>query len=166
MQQLLKKQKEISITRTTISLISLKSRHQNSFFLSPTNKSETQNIIPSLDSNKSVGPSSITIKILKLLKNNISSQLADILNILFSTGIFPTILKVAKVVPLCKKDSKLKFSNYRPISLLSNIEKILEKVMYNRVYKFFTKNNHTYPLRFGSLAVFYFSCLNQSDWRY
>ena len=86
---------------------------------------------------------------LKLLKNDISSQLADIFNISFSTGVFPTILKVAKVVPVYKKDSKLDFSNYRPISLLSNIEKILEKLMYNRVYNFFTKNNLIYPLQFG-----------------
>ena len=55
------------------------------------------------------------IRILKLLKNNISTQLADTLNISFSTGVFPTILKVAKVVLVHKKDSKLDFSNYRPI---------------------------------------------------
>ena len=61
----------------------LKSRH-NSFFLSLTNKSEIQNIISSLDSNKSVGPSSIPMKIIKLLKNDISSQLTDIFNISFS----------------------------------------------------------------------------------
>ena len=127
----------------------LKNRHHNSFFLSPTSKSEILSIISSLNSNKSVGPNSITIKILKLLKNDISSQLADIFNISFSTGVFPTILKVAKVVPVYKKDSKLDFSNYRPISLLPNIEKILEKLMYNRVYNFFTKNNLIYPLQFG-----------------
>ena len=103
----------------------LKNRTQNSFFLSPTNKSEIQNI-SSLDSNKSVGPNSIPAKILKLLKNAISSQLADIFNVSFSTGVFPTILKIAKIVLVYKKDSKLDFSIYRPISLLSNIEKILE----------------------------------------
>ena len=48
-------------------------------------------------------------KILKLLKNDISGQLAEIFNILFSTGVFPVILKVAKVVPAYKKDPKLEF---------------------------------------------------------
>ena len=76
-----------------------------------------------MNSNKSVGPNSIPTRILKLLKNDISTQLADIFNISFSTGVFPTILKVAKVVPVHKKDSKLDFSNYRPISLLSNIKR-------------------------------------------
>ena len=106
-------------------------------------------ITSSLNSNKSVGRNSIPAKILKLLKNDIFSQLADIFNISFSTGVCPTILKVAKVVLVYKKDSKLDFSNYWPISLLSNIEKILEKLMNNRVYNFFTKNNPVYPLQFG-----------------
>ena len=70
------------------------------------------------------------------------------MNISFSTGVFPTILKVAKVIPICKKDSKLDLSNYRPSSLLSNIEKI-DNLIYNRVYNFFTKNNLIYPLQFG-----------------
>ena len=43
------------------------------------------------------------------------------------TSVFPPVLKTAKVVPVFKKDSKLNYGNYRPISLLSNIEKILEK---------------------------------------
>ena len=41
------------------------------------------------------------------------------------TGVFPSVLKTAKVVPVFNEDSKLDFSNYRPISLLSNVEKIL-----------------------------------------
>ena len=84
--------------------------------------------ISSLDSNTSVGPNSFLSKILKLLKNDISSQLSEILNISFSSGIFPSILKTAKVIPVHKKDSKLDFSNYRRISLLSNIENILENM--------------------------------------
>ena len=48
-----------------------------------------------------------------------------------------------------KKDSKLDFSNYCPISLLSNVEKMLEKSMYNRIYKFFSDNNLIYSLQFG-----------------
>ena len=90
-----------------------------------------------MNSNKSVGPNSIPTRILKLLKNDISTQLADIFNISFSTGIIPTIVKVAKVVPVHKKDFELDFFNYRPISLLSNIEKILERLIYNRIYNFF-----------------------------
>ena len=52
------------------------------------------------------------------------------------TGVFPYVLKTAKVIPVFKKDSKLDYSNYHPISLLSNIEKILEKLSYKRLNTF------------------------------
>ena len=64
------------------------------------------------------------------------------------TGVFPSVLKTAKVVPVFKKDSKLDYSNYHPISLLSNIEKIIEKLMYKRLYTFLN-NNIKYNLQFG-----------------
>ena len=127
----------------------LKNRSNISFFVSPTDKKEKENVISSLDSNKSVRPNSIPTKVLKLLKNDISSQLSEVFNISFSSGIFPSILKTAKVIPVHKKDSKLDYSNYRPILLLSNIEKILERLMYNRIYKFFFDNNLIYSLQFG-----------------
>ena len=53
--------------------------------------------------------------------------------------VFPSVLKTAEVVPVFKKDSKLYYSNYRPISLLSNIEKIL-----TRLYTFLNNNNVIY----------------------
>ena len=118
----------------------LRNRSNISYFVNPTDKTEIENVISSLDSNKSVGPNSIPTKILKLLKNDISSQLSEI---------FPSILKTAKDIPIHNKDSKLKFSNYRLISLLSNIEKFLERLMYNRMYKFFSDNNLIYSLQFG-----------------
>ena len=86
---------------------------------------------------------------MKLLKNDISSQLSELFNISFFSGVFPSILKIAKVVPVHKKDSKLDFSRYCPISLLFNFEKILERFMYNKICKFFSDNNLIYFLQFG-----------------
>ena len=85
---------------------------------------------------------------MKLITNSIFIQLSEIFNIFFASGVFPSTLKAAKVIPVHKKDSKLDFSNYCPISLLSNIEKTLEKLMYNRMYKFFSDNNLIYSLQF------------------
>ena len=65
------------------------------------------------------------------------------------TGVFPSVLETAKVVSVFKKDSKLDYGNYRPISLLSNIEKILEKLMCKRLYTFANNNNIIYNLQFG-----------------
>ena len=103
----------------------LKNRSDISFFVSPTDKTEIENVISSLDSNNFVERYSIPTKILKILKTYISSQLSDIFNISFSSSVFPSVIKT-KVIPVHKKDSKLDFSNYRPISLLSNIGKILQ----------------------------------------
>ena len=64
------------------------------------------------------------------------------------TGVFPSVLKTAKVVTVFKKDSKLDYSNYRPISPLSNIEQIFEKRMYKRIYNFLYNNNIIYNLQF------------------
>ena len=106
----------------------LSSTNTSTFFLTPTDKNEISFIVSSLDSHKSSGPNSILVKILKLLKNDISQQLSDIFNMSFLTGQFPSVLKTAKVIPIHKKQSKVDYANYRPISLLSNIEKIIEKI--------------------------------------
>ena len=127
----------------------LSNESSTTIFLQPTDKEEITNIISSLNSNKASGPNSIPYRILFLLKNEISKQLADLFNISFITGVFPSVLKTAKVVPVFKKDSKLDYNNYRPISLLSNIEKILEKLMYKRLYTFLNINNAIYNLQFG-----------------
>ena len=71
------------------------------------------------------------MKRLKLLKNDISNQLAGIFNISFFTGTFPTILKIAKVDPAYEKDSKSNFSNYQLILLLPNIEYIQYLILSN-----------------------------------
>ena len=62
------------------------------------------------------------------------------------TGIFRSVPKIEKVVTVFKKDSKLGYSNYRSISLLSNIEKILEKLMYKGLYTFLDNKNFMYDL--------------------
>ena len=105
--------------------------------------------ITSLNNNKSSGPYSIPIKILQLIKNDIAKPLSQIINLSFSTGHFPSNLKTAKVIPIFKKDSPLKCSNYRPISLLSNIDKIFEKLMFSRIIKFLETSHCIYPLQFG-----------------
>ena len=127
----------------------LKNRNNNTLFISPTDEVEVISCISSLNSNKSSGPYSIPVNILHLMKADIAKPLSQIINLSFSTGQFPSQLKVAKVIPVFKKDSPLVCSNYRPISLLSNIDKIIEKLMYSRVIKFLEVTNCIYPLQFG-----------------
>ena len=69
-----------------------------------------------------------------MVKNGIAKPLSDIINLSFSTG--PSKLqKTANVIHIFKKDSSLECGNYRPISLLSNTDKIFEKLMY--IYLFY-----------------------------
>ena len=102
-----------------------------------TDKEEIANNISSLNFNKAYDP-----------ENEILTRLVDLFNLSFMTDVFPSVLKTAKVVPDFKKDSKLDHGNYRSISLLSNIEKILEKFMCKRLYTFFDNKYIIYDLQF------------------
>ena len=120
------------------------------FFINPTDEYEIINIINNLSSNKATGPHSIPTDILQLIKCNISKPLSEILNLSFSTSIYPDKLKIAKVMSVFKdKGSPLQCMNYRPISLLSNINKIYERLMYSRLYNFLNLHNCIYDLQFG-----------------
>ena len=84
-----------------------------------------------------------------ILIKHVSKQLVDLFNLSFSYGSFSSVLKTAKVVSVFKKGSKLACRNYCPISLLSNVEKILEKLTYKWVYNFLTENSIFYDFQFG-----------------
>ena len=120
-----------------------------SFFLSPTVPGEITKIIDALDHTKSAGPNGIPVLLLKSFKQFFSTWLAKLINLCFETGIFPDLLKLAKVHPLHKKESKLNYLNYRPISLLSVFSKIYEKLMYTRIYSYLDSNNLIYNKQFG-----------------
>lgn len=121
----------------------------NTFFLSPTDPGEVLSYINSLNLEKSSGPNSISNKILILLKFEIAVHLSKLINLSFSSGVFPDLLKIAKVIALFKKGSPLDCSNYRPISLLSNVEKIFEKIIFKRLYNFIKHNNILFFRQFG-----------------
>ena len=128
----------------------LKNQNPNSIFLRPTTPEEIFKIIGDFSDSKSSGPNSIPIRILKLLNIEISKPISTLINRSFDKGVFPSVLKISKVIPVFKnKGSPLEVSNYRPISLLSNIEKIYEKAMYSRIMDFLTRFKQIYPKQFG-----------------
>ena len=121
----------------------------NSFLLFPTTATEIETEINGLNPTKSVGPFSILIKILKTLRVLLSEPLAYLYNRSFLTGVVPEKLKVARVIPVYKKGSKTVMNNYCPISLLSVFNKLLEKLMYNRLASFLEKNEILFHGQFG-----------------
>ena len=87
-----------------------------------------------------------------LIKNSfdlISEPLTQLINLSLTTGVFPDKLKVAKVIPIYKAENREHFSNYRPISLLTNFSKIFERVMYKRLITFVEQYEILYCYQFG-----------------
>ena len=124
--------------------------NENSFFFRPTNKDEILLTINKLESGKSSGPNSIPSTILELIKYEIASPLAEIANLSFETGIYMNKLKMSHVLPIYKDTGNLlDCSNYRPISLLSNLNKIFEKIVHSRLYDFLERCNIIYMNQFG-----------------
>ena len=121
-------------------------------FLTPATPREIYDIISAFDIKKSLGPNSIPVYILKISNNFFSDKLTDIINLSFKTGIFPDLCKLAKIIPIFKKDSPLLCENYRPISLLPIFSKIFEKVICERMYDFAEQNKLIYERQFGFRA--------------
>ncbi len=95
------------------------------------------------------GYNDISMKIIKSVKNILAYPLAMIINQMLHTGIFPDLLKIAKVTPIYKKDDESIFSNYRPISLIPVISKSFEKVIFIHTYEYFEKEKVFYEGQYG-----------------
>ena len=126
----------------------LKNRNQFELIIAHISEEEVLNIIKALP-NKSSGPTSIPLRLLHDVSDLIITPLCHIINLSFTTGIFPDILKVTKVVAIHKGGSTQELNNFRPISLLSIFDKIIEKLMHKRVYEFLEDHNILYELQFG-----------------
>ena len=98
---------------------------------------------------KAAGPFCIPVRILKIIRHVVSRTLEAIFNLSFSTGIVPSSVKIAKVIPVSKKGSCSHLNNYRLISLLSVFDKLLEKLMYKRIVNYLDKNSILYEKQFG-----------------
>ena len=126
----------------------LKNRNQINFVIAHISNEEILDIINSLE-NKTTGPFSIPVKLLSLIPDLIIIPLAYIINMSLLTGVYPDLLKVVKVIPIHKGGSSKDVNNYRPISLLSIFDKIIEKIMHNRLYTFLERHNILFRNQFG-----------------
>ena len=96
-------------------------------------------IIISINSKHSCGHDNILTILMKNICPLILSPITSILNQSLSTGIFPDKLKIAKIIPLFKKEDPHKLDNYRPISLLLAFSKIFENAVFLQLCEYFTK---------------------------
>ena len=121
-------------------------------FLNPTNPAEVFNVISSLKTSKSGGYDNISSFFLKSAKKVLVFPLAHLFNCSFKLGIFPGCLKVAKVLPVYKSGEKSELCNYRPISILSSISKVLEKLIHIRSSTFLNEHSILLPTQYGFRA--------------
>ena len=121
----------------------------SSFHFDLVNDADVMKIVKTLKNKESAGYDGISTKLLKILIPTIIKPLTLILNQSLATGIFPNNLKTAKVVPLFKKDDQLIMDNYRPVSLLTSISKIFEKVAHNQLSTYFKTNKLFYKGQYG-----------------
>ena len=113
----------------------------NSMFINPVNEAEVIRIIKLCKPKDSMDYDDISMWVLSKIAPQVVKPLVHIFNLSFTTGIFPCEMKIAKVIPLFKNGNKSDFSNYRPISLLSQFSKILEKLFNERLQQFLNTNN-------------------------
>ena len=128
--------------------LKLPNQNPNSIFINPTDKYEIINIINDMGM-KNGGVDKINSKVLKCISHHITDALAHLFNLCIEKTVWPNALKSAEIVPIYKSGSKNEISNYRPISLVSNLAKIFEKIIYNRFYAFINKNNLLAVKQFG-----------------
>ena len=120
-----------------------------SVFLLPCSKSEIKKLIADLPNKSSSGHDNITNKLLKEICDLLIDPLHHIFNLSISTGIFPEDMKLADISPLFKGGNRHMLNNYRPISLLPTISKLLEKIIYARTYNFLDQKKILYNTQYG-----------------
>ena len=127
----------------------LKNRSPHTFTFKLTSEEIVTKTINCFKAKRSAGYDSISTELLKLISPLIVRSLTVIINQSLNTGIFPSKLKIAKVIPLYKKNEKDMFNNYRPISLLPSISKVFERIVYNQLFDYLTVNGILFNSQYG-----------------
>ena len=121
-------------------------------FINPVNEAEVIRIIKLCNPKDSMDYDDISMWVLSRIAPQVVKPLVHIFKLSFSTGIFPSEMKIAKVIPLFKNGNKSDFSNYRPISLLSQFSKMLDKIFNDRLQQFLNANNILSNSQYGFRA--------------
>ena len=97
----------------------------------------------------STGHDGISPRLIKQIGLSLATPLSHVFNLSFVNGQFPTKMKLAEVIPIYKSGDPELTNNYRPISLLPTFSKLLERLMFNRLYNYCKINNILIPEQFG-----------------
>ena len=128
-----------------------KQSHRNAFEFRPVTDREVYETLLKLDPNKGPGIDELDIKSMKSIGNIIAPHLEALYNLSISEGIYPQSLKIAKCVPVYKGPPLDPSSpiNYRPISILTVVNKIFERILHNQLSKYLEDNNLLPSFQYG-----------------
>ena len=118
---------------------------QCSFTFQPVTPAEIEKLIAGLRNSKSTGVDYIDTWVIKLVAKEILPALTHIVNLSISHSEFPSLWKLAKVVPLLKKGNPLTPKNYRPVVLLPIFSKIMEKAVFQQLVQYLDRNGLINP---------------------
>ena len=124
-------------------------RIANSIVLLSPSTNEILNELNRLKDKKTSGPDHLAPYFLKIASTVIAPYLAFMIEFMFNFGVFPDLLKIARVVPIFKTGDKKLVENYRPISILSSISKVIEKLLKFRILSFLNKHDVLYNRQNG-----------------
>ena len=124
-------------------------RNKQTLFFDPCTVQEVCLLVKDLPSKRSSGVDNVSNILLKELIPYICEPLCAVINLSLNSGVFPDLMKLAEVVPLYKGKARDLETNYRPISLLTTVSKVMEKVVYNRVYNFLIKTGQICDTQYG-----------------
>ena len=122
----------------------------DNFEFTPVSSETVGKIIRDLKDGKSPGDDGITVEMIKQHATTFEQILSMLFNHCIMKNEFPMCFKISKIVPIPKCASKTKIvQNFRPISLLSHLSKILERIMYQQLYEFYKVNDYLYEHQYG-----------------
>ena len=133
---------------------------ENRMFMPDLKECEVGDVILQLK-NTSAGWDNLPTSIGKKCVDGYLAPLTYILNVLnmcIRQGVFPRELKLARVIPIFKSSSKQSISNYRPISILTFISKVFEKMLYNHISQFMDRNDTICSNQFGTICQIWVEC--------
>lgn len=146
----LKMQEKIDVPKNPPqNILTTQNCNPQSCFYFPVNEEEVKKEIMTLKNNCATGPDGISSEILKKIGTQISPPIVHLINTMFTTAIFPQSLKTSLISPVFKAKAKDNINNYRPISVIGNIAKVVEKCLKARIVVFLEKHNIISKQQFG-----------------
>ena len=119
------------------------------FLIKESDLDEVYKILKNLDVKKPTDIFGISLKLATMAANTLKNQIPILFNLSITQEICPDKLKTGQINPVHKFESKMLYSNYRPMSILPLFSKVFERLMFNKIYNFVIKLEIIYKNQFG-----------------